>query len=346
MEDIKFNLDEIDKTFTSYKKDKVYKALIVLKNDDGAIVNIGGKNDAVILKDEFDNFSSVKIGDTYNVVMTNKKNDDNMYIVSKNQAEVLMSQNEILKSLKLGSIFSFVPISIKNNGLVSKLGGYEIFIPENEIDTYDTIYHKKYINKQFSGIVTEINNADKRIIASMKTLKEQKQKTAETNFWKSIFINKVVNGRVEKILPYGAFVNVDDISCFIHISDMSYGRIDNPNEILKEGEEREFRVIKLDREEKKVGLGIKQLEENPKLKELKKLHIGDELTGSVIKLLPFGVIIKINDFLEGLLHMNDATEDRTLPVHRLFRLGDSVSVVVKHIDMDEQKVGFTLIKEF
>lgn len=344
MTDIKFCLEEIDRTFSDYKNNKLYNAIVIAKREDGVIVNIGGKSDAIILKDEFENFSSIKIGDMFNVILTNKKTDDDTYVVSKKKAEVLTNENQIIKGLKLGSIFSFVPFKIENNCLVSKLGEFKILVPYEEIDN-KPVNPKNLISKQCRGIVVEINNEDKSIIASIKTLKLQEKEFAETNFWKSIFINKVVEGTVEKILPYGAFINVDGVTCFIHISDISYSKIQNPNEVINENEIRKFRVIKVDRENKKVNLGIKQLGDNPKLIELKKLNVGDELKGKIVKLLQYGVIVKINENLEGLLHMYDVTDNRNIPVHQMFRVDDEIDVVVKQINIELQRVNFSISKE-
>ena len=344
MTDTKFCLEEIDKTFTNYNNDKIYSAIVVSKNSEGAIVNVGGKTDAIILKREFEDFDNIKIGDKFNVISTKTKNEDGVLIVSKNKAEVLSNENEIVKGLKLGSVFSFVAVEIKNNGLYSKLGEFNIYIPHDEIDV-QVGYIKNYLNKQYRAVVTEINNTDKIIIASIKILKQQEYQTVEINFWKSIFINKVVDGTVEKILPYGAFVDVDGITCFAHISDLSHKHIDSPEQVLNVGEKRKFRVVKIDREAKKVNLGIKQLEENPKLLELKKLKLGDILEGKVIKLLPFGVIVEINENLSGLLHIKDATEDKTIPIHHIFRLDSKVKVMVNKIDLESQKLNFALYKE-
>ncbi len=338
-----FNLEAIDKTFTSYKKGQMFDGVVVIKRQDGVIFNIGGKNDAFIPRDDFDDYESLKIGDRFKVIITNQKNEEGIIEVSKRLADDKTLATQNAQKLKLGSSFSFVVSGNRDGGLVSRMGEYEIFIPSDEIFTTATRDIRKLVGKQFDATVTEINREEKKIIASIKLLATQVKERNESLFWNSIFVNKVVKGKVKKILPYGAFVDVDGVDCFIHISNISHKRIENPNEEIKEGEEYTFKVLELDRINKKVALSLKALQESPKTLAIRELVVGNTYSGEVVKILKFGAIIKLDNGASGLLHISNATEDKQKQIYEIVKLDQKVEVVVLDKDEIEERVSFGLI---
>ena len=337
----KFNLDIIDKTFTSYKKGQSFDGVVVLRRDDGVIFNIGGKNDAFIPASDFQNYDDVKIGDRFSVVITNQKNEEGLIEASKSLADALKIANQNALNLRLGSKFSFVATSV-GSGLQSKMGDYTIIIPFAEVSEHYVKDFHKLIGKQFEAVVTEIDKENKTIIGSIKLLQEQIRVAIEKNFWNSIFINKVVKGKVERIMPYGAFVSVDGFDCFLHISNISYDKLEKVEDALKVGDERQFKVIKVDRENKKVELSLKALLEDPKITRVKELTVGEVYQGEVVKLLQFGAIIKVENGATGLLHISNATENKTRKIYEIVKVGDKVEVEVLSKDDEFGKVSFKL----
>lgn len=342
MEEIKFSLKEIDKTFAKYKKNEIYDGVVILKRDDGVVFNIGGKSDAFIKKEDFADFNEIKLGDRFKVAILGTKTEDGMIEVSKTIADNILIGSQTAEKLKIGSQISFFITGIKNGSLLSKIGLYEVVVPHDEID----IKLKKlnyYLNKQETGIVTEINKSEKLIVCSIKMLKEQIKETQENLFWSSIFINKIVKGKIEKIMPYGAFVNVDGISCFIHISDISYQKVNNIEDFLNVNQEYTFRVIKIDKQNKKVSLGLKQLYENPKTAIIKNLHVGERYDVTVIKILAFGAILRLNNYgIDGLLHVSDATENAGKRIYEIVKVGQKINVEIKNIDLEKDRINFKM----
>lgn len=337
----KFNLDLIDKTFTSYKKGQAFDGVVVLKRADGVIFNIGGKNDAYIPASDFEDYDAIKIGDRFGVVITKQKNEEGLIEASKSLADALKIANQNALSLRLGSKFSFVPTGV-GSGLLSKMGDYSIIIPFAEVsENYVKDFHK-LVGKQFEAVVTEIDKENKTIIASIKLLQEQTRVAIEKNFWNSIFINKIVKGKVERIMTYGAFVSVDGFDCFLHISNLSYEKINKVEEVLTVGQEAQFKVIKLDRENKKVELSYKALLEAPKTARIKQLVVGEVYRAEVVKLLQFGAIVKVENGATGLLHISNCTENKTKKIYELVKVGDQIEVECISKDEENQKVSFKL----
>lgn len=339
-----FNLEMIDKTFTSYRKGQSFDGVVVLKRDDGCIFNIGGKNDAFIPADDFEDFAGLKIGDRFSVVITKAKNEEGLIEASKSLADALRIANQNANSLRLGSKFSFVVTGEGEEGLRSKMGDYEIIIPFAEVAATEFKNYHRFVGKQLEAVVTEIDKDIKRIVGSVRLLQEQTRVAIESNFWNSIFINKIVRGKVAKIMPYGAFVNVDGFDCFLHISQISYDRLEKVEDALTVGDEKQFKVIGLDRENKKVELSLKALLKNPKQARIEELVVGQDYDGEVIKLLQFGAIVKVENGATGLLHISNATDDRTKKIYEIVKVGDRVQVEVLSKDEQEMKVSFALRK--
>ncbi len=342
--DEKFDFNSIDKTFTAYKKGQMFDGVVVIKREDGVIFNIGGKNDAFIPSDDFDDYENLKIGDRFKVIITKQKNEEGMIEVSKRLADDKVLQTQNAQKLKLGSNFSFVVTGTRDGGLVSKMGEYEIFVPADEIFEGGVRDPKRLVGRQFEATVTELNRDDKVIIASVKLLTEQVKQTNENLFWNSIFPNKIVKGKVKKIMPYGAFIEVDGVDCFLHISNISYERLNRVEDAIKEGEQYEFKVIELDRDKKKVALSRKALLISPKTQAIKDLVVGQAYEGKVVKILKFGAIIKLDNGASGLLHISNATEDKQKQIYEIVKLDESVKVVVLDKDEEEEKVSFGLVK--
>ena len=337
-----FNLDLIDKTFTTYKKGQTFEGVVVLKRADGVIFNIGGKNDAFIPASDFDSFDDVKIGDRFSVIITKQKNEEGLIEASMRLARDLKIANQNAQSLRLGSKFTFVVTSVNNAGLHSKMGDYSVFVPAGDASMRYVRDLKSFVGKQVEVIVTEIDHEKKDIVASAKLLQEQVKVATENNFWNSIFVNKVVTGKVKKIMPYGAFVEVDGVDCFLHISNISYDRLENVGDAIKEGETYSFKVVSLDRENKKVDLSLKALLSDPKIERVKALVVGEVYPCKVVKLLRFGAIIKAPNGATGLLHIQNCTENKTKNIYELVKVDDEVEAVVIDKDEEEGKVSFRL----
>jgi small subunit ribosomal protein S1 len=341
MEDIIFNLESIEKTLVNYNTKQIIQAKIITLRHDGAVIGIGGKLDGFIPEEEFPNFSNARIGDVFSVMLLGTKTEDGMLLASKSKAELISSENAKASLIQTGDAFTFFVKRIQNNNLLGNLGDYKIIVPNNEITLKPTTQLGKYLNKNIEVLATEIDKLNKTIKASLVQFQAKKEEEIESNFWPNIFINKIVKGKVTKIMPYGAFVNVDGFDCFIHISDLSYDMIEKVEEVLTEGEERNFKIIKIDTENKKVLLGLKQMFENPKLTRVKSLEVGKSYSGKVSKILPFGALVVIDNKVEGLLHVND-TGETGKRIYELVKPEQELEVVVKSVDLEKERISFSL----
>lgn len=339
-----FDMSAIDRTFTSFKNGDIVKATVVYNLKDKVIVNIGGKKDGYIVKNEVEEgLGAIYVGSSFEVLITNTKGEDGMVEVSRARAEALNRGNTIAKALRVGDEAKVVIVDYNNNGLISNLGEYSVFIPYSQISNRKIDKNlKNYVNKQMTAIVLEVNDDDKKFIMSTRAFEEKEQITLENAFWQATFENKIVLGKVVRFTDFGAFVNVDGVDCLVHNSEVSYDRNSKAEDVLEMGKTYSFKVIKLDREEKRVGLSYKALQENPLKEKLAKYNVGDVVKGNVIKILSFGAILDLGNGVEGLLHIKEASQTFIKNIYEVAKVGQELEVKIIAIDMEDLKISLSL----
>lgn len=340
-----FNLDAIDQTFTRFKVGAKVNATVVYKLKDGILLNIGGKKDGYIPFSDYEApaLENVKEGDTFEAIITATKDDSGSIILSKKKADDLREGNAQVNNLKVGETASFIITSANKYGLVSVLGSFEVFIPYSQISNRRVDNNlENYVNKQFNAVVLEIDIINKKIVASIKAYEENEKHNAETAFWSAIFEGKVVSGKVVRFTDFGAFVNVGGVDCLVHNSEVSYDRGAKASDVLKLDETYDFKVISCDKENKRVSLSYKALQENPLLNKLKALSVGDVVTGTVKKILPFGAIVTFGDEIEGMLHVKEASHFYVKNVYEVAKVGQTLELKIIAIDLDNCKVSLSL----
>lgn len=344
MEDVKFNLENIEKTFVNYSKKQMIFGKVVLLKNDGAVFGIGGKLDGFLPAKEYPEFENAKVGDSFLVMLLGDKNDEGMVLVSKVEADKIILGNSQVENLKTGDKINFIVSRIQNNNLIGYLGEYKIIVMNKHISVKPTTFLGKYLNKNLDASILDIDKSKKSIIASVINFNKKNEELAQSAFWQDIFINKIVKGKVIKIMPYGAFVNVDGVDCFIHISDVSYEKVDKVENFLTEGEETLFKIIKVDKDNKKIFLGLKQMSENTKIAKLKALEVGKIYNGIVTKILPFGALIALKDNIEGLLHIADTNEPKKR-IYEIVKPGQEIDIMIKDVDLEKERVTLSSILE-
>ena len=340
-----FNLESIDRTFTNFKVNTKLNAKVVAILKEGVLLNIGGKKDGLIrfCEEENEALKDVKVGDEFEAIITNTKDESGSIILSKAKADFLNKGNELVKGLKVGDVASIIITNTNKSGLISNIGSFEVFVPFSQISSRRVDNNlQNYVNKQFNATVLEINFIDKKIVCSIKAYEEKEKQTKETAFWLAIFENKVVSGKVVRFTDFGAFVNVDGVDCLLHNTEASYDRTKKASDVLELDKTYNFRVIKCDKENKRVSLSYKVLQPNPITEKLKTLKVGDVVEGTVQKILPFGAIIKFNEDLEGLLHVKEASHFYIKNVYEVAKVGQKLTLKIIGIDLDNNKVSLSL----
>lgn len=338
-----FNMDLIEQSFQGYKVGTIVNATVVGKNKGGIVVNIGGKNDGLISGAEVEEYKNLTKGTRLDVMITATRAVDGCIAVSAKRAEDVVEKNVQIPEIKKGARFEAVVDSSSNAGLHCFFGSYKVFVPAGEVEEYYVRDLGRYKGKKVTLVATDFDEERKSIVATRKALLTADRTAAEELFWHGIFVNKLVKGTVSRITAFGAFVNVNGVDCLVHNSEISYERNTGAGNILEIGKEYEFRVISVDRDAKKVQLSFKQLQVHPFESKAAQLKVGDIVDVEIVKILPFGAIAKLENGLEGLIHISEVTKKAFVKnVYEVCKIGEKKKAQIKEIDMEKKKMAFSL----
>lgn len=343
--DEKFNLESIDKTFTRFKVGAKVDATVVDTLKAGVLCNIGGKKDGLVPfgAGEDEVIQNLKVGDTFEAIIVNTKDESGAVILSKLKADEIKRGNEIVGNLEVGSEVKLIITSATRSGLNSNLGAFNVFIPYSQISSRRVDNNlENYVNKQVDAVVLEIDLLNKQLICSIRAYEENIRIATENAFWEAMFENKVVTGKVVRFTDFGAFVNVNGVDCLVHNSEASFNREEKASDVFELDKEYEFKVIKLDRENKRVSLSYKALQTNPLVEKIKTVKVGDVVSGTVKKILPFGAIVTFGDGLEGMLHVKEASHFYVKNVYEVAKVGQTLELKVIDVDAENCKVSLSL----
>lgn len=344
MEEV-FNLESIDRTFTRFKVGEKVNATVVDFMKDGLLLNIGGKKDGFIPfgAEEDEAIKDVKKGDIFEAIITDTHSESGMIILSKKKADDINLGNAIVGGLNVGDNVSIIITGCNKNGLISSLGNFNVFVPFRQISARRIDKNlENYVNKQFSAVVLEIDLLKRDIVASIKAFEENEKITKENAFFESTFINKIVNGKVVRFTDFGAFVNVDGVDCLLPNSEASYERGKKASEVLQLDTSYDFKVIGFNREDKKVSLSYKVLQENPMSEKIKTLKVGEVVNATVSKILPFGAVCTFGDGIDGLLHIKEASNYYIKNIYEVAKVGQKLDLKIIDIDAEKCKVSLSL----
>lgn len=339
----KFSLEMIDQSMQGYKVGTIVTATIVNKTADGIIVNIGGKNDGLVSGDEVSEFSNLNKGTKLDVMIMSAKAVDGCISVSARKAIDVVEKNVQIPNIKKGARFEAVVDSSNNAGLHCFFGSYKVFVPAGEIEEFFVRDLNRYKGRKLELVATDFDEQKRQIVASRKAILTKDRMENEELFWHGIFVNKLVTGTVQRLTAFGAFVNVEGVDCLVHNSEISFDKNTNPADVLIVGKQYQFRVISIDRDAKKVQLSYKQLQKHPFDEKSESINIGDIVDVEITKILPFGAVARMQNGLEGLIHISEVTSKTFVKnVYEVCKVGEHKKALIKGIDAERKKLSLSL----
>ncbi len=302
-------------------------------------VDIGAKAEGIIPAEEFLNFDELSIGEPIEVFVERIENSEGRPILSYDKAQQQKNWQNILEKCAEGEeVAGRVKGKVKG-GLVVSIG-VDAFLPASQIDVQAPKNLDQYIGQTFDLKIVKINKERRNIVVSRRELIESQRQQKRQQVLNEIDIGSTLKGVVKNITDYGAFIDLDGLDGLLHITDMTWGRISHPNEVLKVGEEIEVMVTEIDRDKERVSLGIKQLHENPWEQIEKRYPIGSKIHGKVVNLVPYGAFIELEEGVEGLIHITEFSWTKRInKPSEVLRVGDEVDAVVLDIQKADQKIS-------
>ena len=331
------------------KKGDVVTGTVISVNDDAAYVSIGTKAEAVLPKKEMavpapEKASDfVKVGQQLTVEIANNIKAEGSIVVSLVRMKKVEDWREVRAAYEAGELVECIGKEINKAGLVVTIKSLRGFIPLSQGDVRFVKSLDYLVGETFRAKVIDMDEHKNRLVLSRKAVLEAERERKRAEVLKTIEEGSVVEGTVVKIMPYGAFVDLGGVEGLLHISDISWKRINSVEDVLSAGEKVEVLVQKFDEERDRISLSMKALQKNPWIAAIEKFEVGDVVKGEVKKLLPFGAILAIDPELQGLLHVSELTDKRGAVVKDLIETGDTLEVKIIGIDRDKKKISLSAL---
>ena len=303
------------------------------------LVDIGYKSEGVIPLSEFEDMEDLEVGDEVEVLLCRLENDEGMVILSKERAAYRQNWEKIVKVFHESGIIKGKVRSVVKGGLTVNIG-VEAFLPGSQIDIVPPKDLHQFVGNTYEFKIVKINDDRKNVVLSRRELIEQERADKRSRFMDSTKAGDIVRGAIKNLTDFGAFVDLDGMDGLLHITDMSWGRLGHPSELLKVGQEVEVVVLDINRDKERVSLGLKQIQKNPWEETEARFPVGTKVKGKIMNLVPYGAFVEIEDGVEGLIHVSELswTKRITRPSDVL-TLGQEIEAIVLGVNRDEQKIS-------
>jgi len=303
------------------------------------LVDIGYKSEGSIPGNEFDDIKEVKVGDKFSVLIERLEDRDGMVVLSKEKAEFKQNWEKIINIASEGVTVSGRVKGVVKGGLLVNIG-VEAFLPASQIDVTPPQPLASYVGNTYEYKVVKINQDRQNVVLSRRELIEQERHERRTQLLEEMVPGDVRKGTVKNITDFGAFVDLNGLDGLLHITDMSWGRIGHPSEMLNVGQSLDVVVLDINREKERVSLGLKQKHSNPWEKIEEKYQVGQTIKGKVVNLVPYGAFVELEPGVEGLVHVTELSwTKRIAKPSDVLKAGEEIEAVVLGINREEQKIS-------
>jgi len=309
---------------------------------DEVVVDVGYKSEGFVPVSEFEDQSEVKPGATIQVYVEGIEEETGAVVLSKRKADRIRSWERVIENHVVGDVVTGRAMRKIKGGLLVDIG-VPAFLPASQIDMKRVGDVGEYIGQTITGKIIKIDEERRNIVISRRKLMEEEREKQKKKLLSELQRGEVRKGIVRNLTDFGAFVDLGGIDGLLHITDMSWGRINHPSEILKPEQVIDVKVLDFDVERERISLGLKQLQPNPWTKVREKYPIGSKVTGQVVTLQPYGAFVKLEDGVEGLVHVSEMSWGRQVNhPSEVVKVGDKVDVVVLSIDEERQEISLGL----
>ena len=327
----------------TFTKGKIVEGTVVEKRADGAMIDIGYKAEGFVPAGEFLKFDEVNVGDKLDVYLEEIENRQGMPSLSLEKAYSIKAWNRITTEYGEGHIVTgFMRHRVKG-GIMVDVEGFPAFLPGSQLDVGPVHNMDDYIGKEFEVKIIKINLERHNIVVSRREILLESLRDQRAKLLDEMQVNELRKGVVKNITDFGAFIDLGGVDGLLHITDISWGRITHPSEVLHVGEELEVVVIGIDKEKERVSLGLKQKTRNPWDDVVTRYQKGAHVKGKVVNLMPYGAFVEIETGVEGLIHVSEMSWTKRInKASDVLTVGQEVEAVVLDVDRDSRKISLGL----
>jgi len=336
-----------DATIHPFQEGDVVTGNVVRIDNDEVLVDIGYKSEGVIpagelsIRKSVDPGDEVSLGEEVDALVLTKEDQDGRLILSKKRARFERAWRRIEAAAESGEPVSGTVIEVVKGGLIIDLG-VRGFLPASLVDIRRVPNLDEYLAQSIECKVIELNRSRNNVVLSRRAVLEEQRKEDRERILDRLQPGEVVEGTISNIVDFGAFVDLDGIDGLIHISELSWSHVNHPSEILSIGDKVTVKVLDIDRDRQRISLGLKQTQEDPWQRVVDTYNIGDELEGTVTKVVTFGAFVEILDGVEGLVHISELAQHHVENPREIIQPGDQVRVKILEIDSERRRLSLSI----
>ena len=328
----------IDSKFREFKEGSIVNGTILDIRPQVVIIDVGYKSEGVIPSSEFED-DEIEEGDEVEVLLERLENDEGMVVLSKEKAAHKQNWDKIVKVFEDGGLVKGKVKSVVKGGLMVNVG-VEAFLPGSQVDIIPPKDLNEFVGNIYEFKIVKVNDERQNIVLSRREVIEAERSERRQRFLQTVKVGDKVTGQVKNLTDFGAFVDLEGMDGLLHITDMSWGRINHPSEMLRISQEIEVQILDVDREKERVSLGLKQMTDNPWEDIEAKFPIGSNVKGRITKLLPYGAFVELQRGVEGLVHVSELSwVKRITRPSDVLELDQEIEAVVLGISIEEQKIS-------
>jgi small subunit ribosomal protein S1 len=335
-----------DATMRPFEEGEVVTGHVVRIDHDEVLVDIGYKSEGVIPANELsirkavDPHDEVTLGEEVDALVLTKEDQDGRLIMSKKRARFEKAWRRIEAAAESGEPVEGTVIEVVKGGLIIDLG-VRGFLPASLVDIRRVPNLDEYMGTQIECKVIELNRSRNNVVLSRRAVLEEERKEVRQQILDRLAPGLVVEGQISNIVDFGAFVDLDGIDGLIHISELSWSHVNHPSEVLEIGDTVQVKVLDIDRDRQRISLGLKQTQEDPWQRIVNTYNIGDELAGTVTKVVTFGAFVEILDGVEGLVHISELAAHHVENPREIVQPGDELRVKILEIDSERRRLSLS-----
>lgn len=323
----------------NFEVDSILRGKVVNIVNDDVIVDVGYKSEGVIPIDQFEDRTKISEGDEVEVLLEGVEDESGMIALSKRKADRIRGWERVISTYKEGDVVKGRATKKIKGGLLVDIG-VPVFLPASQISIRRTGDISEYLGQELECKIIKIDEPRMNIVVSRRKLLEEQREKQKRDLLDEIEVGQIRKGIVKNVTDFGAFVDLGGIDGLLHITDMSWGRIGHPSEILRIEQEIEVKVLKVDKEKERISLGLKQKQESPWAHIETKYPVGSRIKGKVVNVLPYGAFVQLEDGVEGLVHVSEMSWTKRIShPNQVVSAGDEIEVVVLEIKKEKQEIS-------
>jgi small subunit ribosomal protein S1 len=336
-----------DATFAPFEEGEVVSGRVVRIDNDEVLVDIGYKSEGVIPSNELsirknvDPHEEVELGEEVDALVLTKEDQDGRLIMSKKRARFEKAWRRIEAAAESGDPVEGTVIEVVKGGLIIDLG-VRGFLPASLVDIRRVPNLDEYMGTRIETKVIELNRSRNNVVLSRRAVLEEERKEQRQEILDQLQPGMIVEGQISNIVDFGAFVDLNGIDGLIHISELSWSHVNHPSEVLSIGDTVQVKVLDIDRDRQRISLGLKQTQEDPWQRVVDTYNVGDELEGTVTKVVTFGAFVEILDGVEGLVHISELANHHVENPREVVQPGDDVRVKILEIDTERRRLSLSV----